>query len=165
MTETPMKQITITVPTSMDNREVFEQVLSEINNGKTEGQIGDEGVWTGFILNDDSCDCSSCCSCGNEAESIEDIVESVIDNTCIECGQFYVDVGESACICDLLMDDCDLGIAGYDEDDDGSSNEFCTEWERQQREILKDISPEDRKRIADDLPNLPYGDDDEDDEE
>jgi hypothetical protein len=158
---TVMKQITITVPTEMDNRTVFEHVLSAINNMETEGQIGDEGTWSGIILGEE-CDCSSCG--GYEPESLEDIVESVIDNTCIECSQFYVDVGESACICDLLMDADDLGIAGYDEDDEGG-NAFCEEWERQQKEILKDISKEDRERISNDLPNIPYGDDDEEDDE
>ena len=157
---TAMKQITITIPVEYDNKEAFGQVLSDIHNRLTEGQIGDSGTWSGIILDDEQCDCSSCCGCGNEPESIEDVVEGVVDNTCIGCCQFYVDIRESACICDLLMDDMDLDIIGYGDDGEGS-NEFCTEWERQQKETLKNISPEDRTRIADDLPNIPYGDDDE----
>jgi hypothetical protein len=157
---TAMKQITITVPTNTDNREVFEQVLSAINSGETEGQIGDEGTWSGIIL-EGECECIACDrNCDKCVDTIVDIVGGVIDGTCIECSQFYVDIGESACICDLLMDSTDLDINGYDGDEDDGSNDFCEEWERQQREILKDISPEDRKRIADDLPNIPYGDED-----
>ena len=159
---TAMKQITITVPTNTDNREVFEQVLAEINSGETEGQIGDEGTWSGIII-EGECECIACDrNCDKCEDTLEVIVEGVIDGTCIECNQFYIDVGESACICDLLMDATDLDIMGYEVD---GGNEFCEEWERQQKEILKDISPEDQKRIADDLPNIPYGDEDDEEEE
>jgi hypothetical protein len=149
-----MKQIVITVPVEYDNRTVFESVLSDIFAGKTWGFIGGSGTWNGTIFGEEP-------QKEPVGESVEDIVASVIENTCIGCSQFYVDVGESACFCEVLMDANDLDIIGYDND---GENEFSDEWEKQQRNILKDMSPEDRRRVSDDLPNIPYGDDDEEEE-